>query len=81
MQDWIAAQLAAGLPAFAGSRLSGTVAVTPEVINEFIARWLAGSTAPTAPAAVDPVLARTAVKSARVRAEQNRILIDIEISL
>ena len=78
MQDWIAAQLAAGLPAFAGSSLAGTVAIKQEAINEFIANWLAADGASSTPA-VDPRLARAAIKSAAIRAEPGRILIDIEV--
>jgi hypothetical protein len=85
MRDWIAAQLAAGLPGFAGSKLSGTVAAKQEVINELIAKWLAANSAPSAaPSAaplVDPRMVRAAIKRASVRAENGKLLIDFEISL
>ena len=46
MREWIEAQLAAGLPAFAGSAMSGTVAVKQEALNELIAKWLANKPRP-----------------------------------
>ena len=82
MREWLAAQLAAGLPALAGSRVSGTLVVAPALVNELLAAWLAG----TGPAsASSPRLEidtlRAAVKSLSVRAEQDRLLIDVEIGL
>jgi hypothetical protein len=81
MQEWIAAQLTTGLPAFAGSKLSGTISVKQEAVNELIAKWLAGNSAPSPPPQVDLRVLRAAIKSATVRAETGRLLIDIEISL
>jgi hypothetical protein len=81
MRDWIAAQLAAGLPAFAGSKLSGTLVVKQEAVNELIAKWLAADSAPSEAPRVDLRVLRTAIKSATVRAETGKLLIDIEISL
>jgi hypothetical protein len=81
MEEWLAAQLAAGLPAFTGSQISGTVAVTPEVFNELIAKWLTGESLPPQTSALAPTLMRKAIKSARVRAEHDRIFVDVEISL
>ena len=81
MHDWIATQLAAGLPAFTGSKLSGTLAVKPEVVNELIARWLAGDTARSDAPRVDLGIVRRAIKTATVRAENGKLLIDVEISL
>ncbi len=81
MQDWIAAQLAAGLPAFAGSKLSGTLAVKEEVVNELLAKWLAADSAPSEGPRIDPRVLRAAIKSATVRADSGRLLIDIDISL
>jgi hypothetical protein len=85
MREWIEAQLAAGLPAFAGSHLSGTVAVTPDVLNELIARWLGGVAEPAPVAggrpAVDASTARAFIKSAAIRAEPGRLLVDFEIRI
>ena len=36
MREWTEAQLAAGLPAFAGSTISGTLAVKQELLNESV---------------------------------------------
>ena len=46
MREWFEAQLAAGLPAFAGTVVSGTLAVKQEALNELLANWLAASAAP-----------------------------------
>jgi hypothetical protein len=81
MRDWIAAQLAAGLPAFAGSKLSGTLAVKQEVVNELIANWLAGDSAPSEAGRVDLRMLRAAIKSAALRAENGKLLIDVDIRL
>jgi hypothetical protein len=81
MQEWIAAQLAAGLPAFAGSTISGTVAVSPDAINELIAGWLAGTGVRAGSPEIDLTRVRAALKSARVRVDRDRILIDIDVRL
>ena len=82
MREWIEAQLAAGLPAFAGSALSGTVAVKQEALNELIANWLAtDSVAKTASASFDLTRARAAVKQARIRGEAGTILLDFDIRI
>ena len=81
MRDWIATQLAAGLPAFAGSRLSGTLAVQQDAVNELIAKWLAGDGAASEAPRVDLRIVRAAIKSATVRAENGKLLIDVDIKL
>jgi hypothetical protein len=83
MRKWIDAQIAAGLPALAGSRIAGTLAVSPELVNEALAAWL-GSPATTA-SSTTPAwnfdALRAAVKTVSVRAEPGRILIDFDVRL
>jgi hypothetical protein len=82
MREWFEAQVAAGLPAFAGSTISGTVAVKQEVLNELIAKWLADATPGDAgPPRVDMAKARAAVKHARIRGEAGTILLDFDIRI
>jgi len=82
MREWIEAQLAAGLPAFAGSAMSGTVAVKQEALNELIAKWLANNTpSGTGGANVDLSLVRAAIKQARIRGETGTILLDFDIRI
>ena len=82
MREWFEKQVAAGLPALAGSRLSGTLAVAPALLNELISAWLTNA-APSGPRPprVDVGVLRGAVKSLSVRAEPDRILVDVEIRL
>ena len=82
MREWIEAQLAAGLPAFAGSTITGTIAVKQEVLNELIARWLASDSSITAGSApFDLKMVRAAVKDARIRGEAGRILVDFDVRI
>ena len=84
MREWFEAQLAAGLPALAGSQVTGTLAVKQELVNEFIAKWLASPSAPADPqraTAVDLHRLRSAVKNVAVRGEPGRILVDFEVKL
>ncbi len=80
MRDWFEAQLAAGLPAFAGSHVSGTLAVKQELLNELLAKWLADG-GPIGATRLDVGAAKRAVKSASVRAEAGTLLVDFEISI
>jgi hypothetical protein len=83
MREWIDAQIAAGLPALAGSRIAGTLAVSPELVNEVLAAWLgrpaSAASATTPPWNLDAL--RAAVKSMSVRAESGRILIDFDVRM
>jgi hypothetical protein len=81
MREWFEKQVAAGLPALAGSRLSGTLAVAPALLNELIAGWLTSTGSSGPPARFDIGALRGAVKSLSVRAEPDRILVDVEIRL
>jgi hypothetical protein len=82
MREWIEAQLAAGLPAFTGSTVSGTMAVKQELLNELLTKWLANDTAPGGGAArFDFSKVRSAVKHARIRGEAGTILLDFDIRI
>jgi hypothetical protein len=83
MQQWIQSQLAAGLPAFAGTSISGTLAVTQELLNELIATWLREQSALGASpdSGVDFRGALTTVKTLAVRAEPGRVLVDFSIAV
>jgi hypothetical protein len=82
MREWIEAQLAAGLPAFAGSAISGTLAVKQELINELLAAWLADA-AKRGGSAKPPDLGKSAgvIKAASVRAEPGTVLVDFKIAI
>ena len=88
LQDWLRTQLANGLPALAGTRVSGTVPVQVELLNELIAGALADAARPRAAGApgqpglpVDvPTLARL-VKRLRVAAAPGTVTLDFEIGV
>ena len=82
MREWFESQLAAGLPALAGTTMSGTLALREELLNELLDKFLAQARAGAPPK--PPVeLGRSVdvLKSARVRAETGRVLIDFEIDV
>jgi hypothetical protein len=79
MAEWITRQLSEGLPAFAGSRAAGTLAVDQALVNELIAKWLAGDNTSAGTLRVELAKLRQVIKSASVRGEAGRILIDFEI--
>jgi hypothetical protein len=83
MDEWVRAQVAAGLPAFRGSAIAGTVAVNQELLNELLAQWLAaqaqGGGAATGAPDVRQLL--PFLKQAAVRAEAGRVLVDFEVSV
>lgn len=54
LQAWVRDQLAAGLPAFAGARVTGTVPLPVTVLNELIAQGLADAVAASPSAAPAP---------------------------
>ena len=82
MREWLERQVAAGLPALAGTELRGTIAVNPELINQFIAQWLSAppsvASSPT-PSSLDWSRLRSLIRSTVVRSEANRILIDLDV--
>lgn len=82
MDEWVRAQLAAGLPAFRGSAIAGTVAVNQELLNELLAQWLAAQArGGAASGALDVRQLLPFLKQAAVRAEEGRVLVDFEVSV
>jgi hypothetical protein len=82
MRDWLDAQLAAGLPAFQGTTVSGTVAVKQELLTELLTKWLVNVQPGAAQiAAVDVERAKGFIKSAVVRAEPGTVLVDFTIAI
>jgi hypothetical protein len=82
MRDWIEAQLRGGLPAFAGTQISGTIAVKQELINELLKAWLAATASggPGTPT-LDVSQSLRAIKAASVRAEPGAVLVDFEVAI
>jgi hypothetical protein len=81
MREWFDAQLAAGLPAFAGTTMSGTVAVKQELLNELLAGWLNNGNPGRAAVPVDLDRLKTFVKRAAVRAEAGTVLVDFTVAV
>ena len=81
MREWLQAQLKSGLPAFAGSAMSGTLAIKDDALNELLVKWLAEAAAPRNDAnpAIDVRGSLRLVKAARVKAENGTLLIEFEI--
>jgi hypothetical protein len=83
MREWFQSQLAAGLPAFTGSTVTGTLVVQQELLNDLLARVLSESAARgevlTAPLARGRAL--SALKSVVVRAEAGKLLVDFTIAV
>ena len=88
LQAWVRDQLAAGLPAIAGARLTGTVPVAVAVLNDLIAQGLADVAAGTRVAARGPsesapdlaTLARL-VRYVRVDAAPGVVTLDFEVGV
>lgn len=91
LQDWLRGQLASGLPALAGARVSGSVPVQVDLLNQLIADVLADAARPAvrqdADAAVAagmpadvPTLARL-VRRLRVDAAPGVVTLDFEIGV
>lgn len=81
MREWIETQLETGLPAFAGSKISGTVAIKQELINELLTKWLAGAGPSGTKAWPDFAPSKHVVKKAAVRAEPGVVLVDFTIAI
>src|SRR5687768_626267 len=82
MQDWLKTQLASGLPAFAGSSLSGTLAVRQELATELLTELLRDSTTPPRPGGTgDFAVVAKLVKTIAVRAEAGTVMIDFKIAV
>lgn len=83
MDEWLQAQLAAGLPAFRGSAVAGTVALNQELLNELLAQWLAAQAGggSATPGALDVNRLLPLLKHAAIRVEQGTLLVDFQISV
>ena len=83
MDEWVQAQLAAGLPALRGSALSGTLAVKQELINELLAQWLTARARSAGRSSAVPDINQLLpfVKQAAVRAEAGAVHVDFQISI
>jgi hypothetical protein len=83
MHEWVQAQLAAGLPAFRGSAISGTVALNQELLNELLAQWLAAKAqgANGSAGGFDLSHLLPFLEQARVSAEAGTVLVDFQISV
>lgn len=79
MQDWLVAQLAAGLPAFQGSIVEGTLAVDQALLNQLLAAVLTQTKREVSgPPAVDHQVLLSKVSAASIRLEAGRLLIDFK---
>ncbi len=90
LQAWVRDQLAAGLPAFAGARVTGTVPLPVTLLNELIAQGLADAVAASpasAPApradSATPDLATLLrlVRHVRVDAAPGVVTLDFEVGV
>jgi hypothetical protein len=84
LQTWIHQQLAAGLPALPGARVTGTIPLPVSLLNELIAQALADATegpGPTRAPRAGPDLATLTrlVKHVRVDAAPGIVTIDFEV--
>ena len=80
MDEWVRSQLAAGLPAFRGSAIAGTLAVNQELLNELLAQWLSQARG-AASTGLDVSQLLPFLKQASIRAETGTVLVDFEISI
>ena len=90
LQEWVRAQLAAGLPALAGTRVSGRVPIQVDLLNDLIAGALSELARPRDPAnsaargsalPMDlPTLIRH-VRRLRVDAAPGTVTLDFEIGI
>jgi hypothetical protein len=83
MHEWVQAQLAAGLPAFRGSAISGTVALNQELLNELLAQWLAAKaqSANRSAGGFDLSHILSFLEQARVSVEAATVRVDFQISV
>lgn len=82
MQEWLKTQLANGLPAFAGSFLSGTLAVRQELATELVNQLLREmGPAPRANTGNDLAGLVKFVKAISVRADAGTVMIDFKIAV
>ena len=81
MREWIERQLAAGLPAFGGSSVTGTLALKQELLNELVTEWLTATTTGGTTPPVDIERLKPLVKRLAVRAEPGTVLVDFTVAV
>jgi len=82
MREWLMAQLDAGLPAFQGSMVEGTLAVNETALNELLAQWRAQPRERTpSPAPFDAGALLDKVSNVAIRLEPSRMLIDFTLKV
>ncbi len=88
LQAWLRDQLAAGLPALAGTRVTGTVPLPVAMLNDLIAQGLADATGGAAPAsprahngAPDLATLLRLVRYVRVDAAPGVVTLDFEVGV
>jgi hypothetical protein len=82
MNEWLRKQAESGFPAFAGSSLSGTIALQQDLVNDVLAELLGSSGASAErPQPVDLAALRRMVKRVAIRSEVGRLLVDFSVSV
>jgi hypothetical protein len=83
MHEWLKNQIASGLPAFAGSAVSGTLVIKQELINEMLADLLLNRTGGSPAANLGGELRAFTrfVKAVSVRAADGTLMIDFKIAV
>ncbi|BCS33810.1 hypothetical protein TBR22_A30380 [Luteitalea sp. TBR-22] len=84
---WLQQQVAAGLPAIAGTRVTASVPLQVALVNELIAEALADATtaapqrAAATPTAIDATALLRHVRSVRVEAAPGVITLDVALAI
>ena len=81
MREWMEAQLAAGLPALAGTSISGTVAVKQELLNDLLKDYLSATPAASPALPIDARSLLRYVTHAAIRAEHGQLLVDFQVTV
>jgi hypothetical protein len=81
MQDWFITQLAGGFPALSGARLSGSIPVKEELLNDLIARALGDPAEAPSGTAFDWRRIAPFIRKATVRAEAGVVTLHIDLSI
>ena len=88
MEEWLKAQIESGFSAFAGARLSGSIPLTEQLLNELLQEWLknpAGFGASSAGGSASPgaQFSRwvTLVSEARVEVTAGMVTVKFELKV
>jgi hypothetical protein len=81
MREWFEAQLSAGLPALAGSEVSGTLALKQELLNRMLAEWLSQGPSEAAGVKMDLAQLKHFVKAAQVRADAGTVFVEFRVAI